>query len=488
MTDYLLAEDGTYILQENGDKIILEDTFPTILASPTSAWNVAIKANQRDFKCLIKIYFDGENGYPYGFNETDIESIDLLEETFAEGETPLGAVSSNELVLSLYNRNNNFSPKNTDSPYYGKLVPNIKIELSIGIKLADLTYEYLDLGTFYTSNWSMPTNSLMVNIICHDRLFNIFNSPMPQIPIQESINMSTMFVMLFYALSLTSSDYNIDAISHGISIAALPQSSGDTIRDGMQIMAERSLCNVFIPREGVIRVIRNNNVLPYDTTWTDSDMIINADQPIDYSNIYSQVEVGYHVPFVGEQESVLIIEKVEVPDGGITLDNLFFDSVVGAVENVKLIGAVNSYISSMTIGARSISITLANASASETVAIEIDGRPVKTVDATYLISDATAQALVGNIKFSFDSEYIQSKNDAIIFAGKLLALVTDPSAYITVDSRGDLAVELTDSLMINDVIDSIENLEVVPIRMHYDFTNGLECDMVAIKKSVRELT
>jgi hypothetical protein len=492
-TNYLYLDDGVpsskfQILQEDNYGVVLE----LGLIPPTVLWKEAIKANQREFKCYVRFYFDGENTVPYDFTEATVESIDLLEETFAEGQTPLGAVSSNELVISLHNDSHQFSPRNISSPYYGKLLPNIRVDAYIGLKVAEGavaaedTYEYVDLGTFYVSNWSAPTNSIMANVICNDRLFNIFNAPMPQIPIQENINMSTMFAMLFNSLGLSSSDYTIDAISYGINIAALPQSSGDNIRDGMQQMAERALCNVFVPRNDNIRVLRNNNVEPASFTWTDSDMIIDADQPTDYANIFSQVEIGYHIPFVGQQSNVLTIESIDIPTGGITLNNLFFSSVVGAVENVSLIGATNSSISSMTIGARSISLTISNDGISETVAIAVSGRVVSTIDATYTATDSTAQALIGNVKFPFDSEYIQSKEAAMESAYALLPLVTDPSAYITANSRGDPSIELTNSILINDVIDLITNLEVVPIRMHYDFTSGLTCDMMSIKKSVRE--
>ena len=453
----------------------------------TVLWDNAIKANQREFKYSVNIYFDGNTNPPINFTEDIVTSIDLLEETFAESQTPLGAVSSNELTIYLYNEDKQFSPKYISSSYYGKLVPNIKIEASVGIKVIDGTYEYTDLGTFYTTDWDAPTDSLIASVICHDRLFNFFNLPMPQLPIQEEINMASMFTMLFNVLGLTTTDYEIDNIAYGISIAALPESSELNIRDGMQQMAERSLVNVFVTRKGIIRVLRNNNVESISHTWTDSNMIIKADIPQKYSNIYSQAEIAYHIPFVGEQVSVFTIESIEIPTNGLILNNLLFSSVVGDVENVQLIDATNSYIDSMTIGARSISLTIANTGVPEDVSIAIYGRLIDTIDAKYTETDSVAQTLVGSIKFAFDSEYIQSKTDAITYAEKILPLVTTPDAYITINSRGNPSIILTNSMLINDIIDQIVGLEIVPIRMHYNFTNGLSCDTVGINKSVREL-
>jgi len=447
--------------------------------------STAMMANQRE------IYYYAFLNFPTGevapLNMAILETMHLLEETFAENATPLGAVSSNELTLSLLNQNKYFSPSYSLSPYYGKLLPNIPITVYTGILLPDSTIEYVALGIYYTTDWDAPTDSLMASVVCNDRLFNLFNGPMPQIPIQESANMSIMFTMLFTALNLTVDDFDIDALPYGVTIAALPEGEGIKIRDGLQQMSERCLCNVFVTRkDGKIRVLRNNNVEPVSYTWTDSDTIIHSDIETKYSNIMSQAEITYHTPYVGAQESVLTLESVEIPIGGITLNNLFFDSVVGAVENVQLIGATNSSISSMTIGARSISMVIENTGVSETVAITITGRSVKTVDAKYTLTDATAQAIVGTIKFTKDSEYIQSRDDAIIYAGKVLPLVTNTSAYIKVNSRGDPTVELTNSIKVNDLTNLITDLDVVPIRMENNFTNGLKCDMLAIKKSIRE--
>jgi len=488
-SEIIYASDGDEITT---DGIIYSSLEPTLTVSKinyvgqSANITTAMYASQREISYYGFIHFP--SGAVAELDMSKLESMNLLEEMFAENSTPLGAVSSNELVLSILNQNKDFSPSNVSSPYYNELLPNIPLDVYVGIKLLSGVIEYLALGTFYTTDWETPSNSLMANIVCNDRLFNLFNSPMPQIPIQENINMSTMFTILFTAMGLTAKQFEVDALPYGVSIAALPEGEAVTIRSGLQQMSEQGLCNVFVSRkDGKIRVLRNNNVEPVSYTWTDSDMIINADIQTKYSNIMSQVEITYHVPHVGEQVSVLSLENVEIPIGGIIFSSLFFDSVIGDVENVKLIGAINSTIDSMTIGAKSISLTISNTGVAETVAIEVYGRSITTIDAIYTVTDTAMQAIIGNVKFTVpNTEYIQSREEATIRAQKILSLVTDTSAYVQIEARGDPAVELINSILINDVTDSITNLAVVPIRIENNFTNGIDCKMVAVKKSVRE--
>ena len=451
-----------------------------------AAWNIAIKEDTREFKYYTQIYFDGDSENAYGFDETSISGMTLLEETFAEGTTPLGSVSSNELTISFNNQDNDFSPRNTSSPYYGKLVPNVKVVPYIGIKVADDTYEYVNLGTFYTTNWSAITSSIIADVICHDYMYNVANKPMPQIPIQEDKNIGNMFNVLFNAMGISSDNYEIDDIAQSMLIAAFESGEDVKVRHSMQSLAERGLVNVFCDRTNKIKVMRNNNVESTPSfNWKDTDLIINSDIPSDYSNIFSQIELGYHIPYVGASSSVLSITGLTIPAGGITISKIEFSSIVGAVESVNLIGAVNSYIDSMTIGGRTISLVIENTGVDEVVDIKVIGLPVNTVDAIYEETDATAQAVVGDIKLPLDSEYMQRKTDAINYVSKILPLVTDPAAYIDIDSRGNPYITLDKSIDIDDATNDIMDFITSPIRMDYDFNSGCGCKCKGIKTSIR---
>lgn len=65
----------------------------------------------------------------------DIVKIDLLEEREAsQGSLPVGNISSNEVTLTLVNKDKKFNVDNTQSPLNNLLKPNRKIKLWLGIK------------------------------------------------------------------------------------------------------------------------------------------------------------------------------------------------------------------------------------------------------------------------------------------------------------------------------------------------------------------
>jgi hypothetical protein len=477
-----ITTDGFYLSSKENPVTVREIVYDSVEEDLTAV----ARASQRQLSPYMFIYF--ASGVDGEFTDEEIASMTILEELFAEGATPLGAVSSNEAEVFLNNQDKDFSPLYTGSPYYSYLLPNKEVVILIGIKKTDGVFEYVDMGKFFTTHWNNPTRDIFASVLCHDKLFDIGNRIMPQIPVIQSTTHSILFKSIFKNLGLESREFDIDNITYHADIVALPESSSDKVRATLQSLSESGLCNVFLKRDGLLRVIRNNNVEnPPTHSVNDSDFIVNAEQPTDYTKCYSQVEINYHIPYVGEPETVLTVEVLNIAVGTNQFDNIFFNGPVGAVENVKLIGATNSYISSMTIGARSISITIVNSgSNSENVRIEVEGRSINTTDAKIVLTDTDMQAKIGNIKLSINSDYIQNKDDAMIYGAKILGIVTDPSAYINVLSRGNPTMTMLNSLRINDITDNITDLNTVPYRIIHDFTDGYSSELSCIKLSLRE--
>lgn len=110
-----------------------------------------------------------------------VDSFNLLEERVLEdGSLPVGNISANELDLSLNNieitRDNGdvvidpFFPNNPNSPYDSVVTKNRKVEPSLGFKLADGSYEYVSLGTFWSGDWKINEQSPIASVSCRDRM------------------------------------------------------------------------------------------------------------------------------------------------------------------------------------------------------------------------------------------------------------------------------------------------------------------------------
>jgi len=449
--------------------------------APTYAADV--KGAQRKFKGLVEIYFDGDDVAPTMFEYDDISRIDFLDELYTEGETPLGKVSSNELVVGLKNLEGIFRPENSDSPYYGKLLPNLLVIAYYGLELASGEYDWTRLGKFRTGDWNAPASSIDCELVCYDFLYNLLNDPMPQIPCQESRTKHEMITILLRAAGKTADEIDIsDALDYAVPFGWFV--SGE-IRDGLQPLAEGSSANIFGDRYGRIKAVSNYTTEDASVIWGDSDMIYNAEMPQKYSNAYSQVEVKYYIPKVQTVSSLLKLEDFTVPEIGITLTDLTFGSSVAFVDEVRLTGATNVTISSISTGSWGITIVLVNTGVEETVTIEVFGHVITTTEAFYKATDAAMQTKIGDVVLKIDNYLIQTREDAIAYAEDLLPIVADPSAYITIDGRGDPNILLTNTINILNPTEDIDNLDVVPIKQEFNYDGALTCTMIAIKKSAK---
>jgi hypothetical protein len=476
--DNTTTTDGVWFTSDIGESI---DVNILNFDSIRTLWNYHNEQSTRELFCACIIEFASE----LLLDNTDIEYFSLLEELVAEGSTPIGNISSNELMLSLKNTNRRFSPLNQESPYYNQIVPNKKINIFIGLNINDHV-EYVYLGKFFSTDWEAPTESLMALVTCNDKLYTVGNSPIPQLPVMEKINYSTLLRIIFKAIGLNDNEFSIDYIPFSLDVAILPEGQNVYIKDILQKITESGLCNIFIDREDKIKVLRSNNVEEYSHLWTDNNMIISLDYPTKYSDLFSEVNVNYYTPIVGDSQVILNLPSAVINSGTNILNNLIFNTSVGAVENIRLIGSINSYIEYMTIGGSSITLIIENTGGDEIVDIEIIGRPVNFVQSSVSIIDSDTRNKIGDVRLEINNDFIQTKDRAQNYANSIMKLVTDLAGYILIESRGNPHLKLSNTLRINSIIDNVLNLDIIPLRNYIIFDSGLSCSTYGIKKSIRE--
>lgn len=455
------------------------------MLSTTEDYKTAILAAQRDIKAKVDIYFDGVAQAPILLGSDNIASITFLEEGQAEGENPLGRVSANELTIALRNDEQQFTPTHTESPYYGKLVPNLKVEPYLGLKING-SYEWIPLGVSWAGDWSAPSDSLFATIVCHDRLYELGQKDVPQIPTMENQTQAVILATFFRAIGLTPAEYSIDAtLTTVVPIAWFPDGK---VIDALGILASAFNCTISMTRGNIVKVSNNRTVGSSVVTFADTNMVYTSEVPQKTEEIYSEVRLKYKTPFVGEQVSLLKIEELSVPAAGVTLDNLkFTEAPIAFVSYVKISEAAHVGISAMSVGTWGISLTLANAAgAIKTVVLEVFGYPIKTVEDEVVKRDDDAYALIGSKVLPIDNHLVQTAAAAEAHAELILPVVSDEKAYVYCTTRGDPSIELTDTMTVQDPTNKIGTIEIVPIRFEYQYTGGLRCEITGIKKSARE--
>jgi len=486
IADALLVHKRPAIAADSilGTDVFTRDVEIAIADTAGIGYKTAINALERMTIPLVKIYFDGEDADPTIFTHNEIARMSLLEEAQAEATTPFGAVSANELVLVLKNINKTFVPTNTDSPYYGKLRPNILVEPYLGIKVVGI-FKYVALGKFWTSDWQAPTASVEASVACYDTIYKRGQLDMPQVPTLEGTNMNTMFHTLLIALGFTEDDFDIDSfLSHPVTIGWYAQGN---VRNAWHELAIRGNCIVTTDREGKVLIHSNSNIEDSSFSLTDNDQVFNTNMPQSYLKTFSRVVIKYKVPRLKELQSVVALEDYTVPKDGITLQNLEFTSgPVGFIEQVSVIGASDVTVGDITVGTWGMTIELANgSSSSQVVDIDVQGHPIETADAEYIAKDDALYALIGDVTLTINNDLIQTYTAAKEYGDAMLQLVTDPAAYIEANIRGDPAIRLIHTVTIDDPSDKIEDLEILPIRLKLEHAGGLSGRLIGIKRSAR---
>ncbi len=358
-------------------------------------------------------------------------------------------------------------------------------------------FEEIPLGVFRTTDWSTPSATLEATVVCEDLLYQLGQLNVPMLHVLQNTTIGGLFALLFTALGLTEDQYEIDAgLDQPVTIGWIPDDSYSTVAnttttsettnsvtgattttpvlDALQALAVAGCCWVTCNRYGKIKV---QSIFTPDTpvtTWDQGSMIDGADNPQKYLNIYSQVVVNYNMPYIQDSETVLELQNQVIPSGTTTLANLCFtDGPVINVDSVTLSGAVTSRITGIAWGAWTLTLTVENSGATETVDVVAIGEAVGLITATATATDAPTVALIGVKTLTVSCPLIQDQATATEYAATLLSFCKDPTVQFSVDTKGDPAVEVGDVIQLQDTIDKIGTVDVVPIRVQLDYDGGL---------------
>jgi len=459
----------------------------------TAAYKTAINADERYIVPRVDVYFDGDTSDPTTFNEASITSIKFLEEAKADSDNPLGAVSANEITIGFDNSNRDFTPTNLVGAYYGKLRPNILVKEYIGVEVDSWSYVspgfvvgryfWIPLGVFRTGDWESPSSSVEATVTCYDNLYAIGNKTVPMLPVKSNTTIYAMFESLFLALGLTTAQYNIDtSLNQSITIGWLPDGK---VRAALQALAIAGNCNVTADRYGVIQVKNNFQAGSSVATWTDTDQIVTAENPQKYLDCYNSIKVNYKLPYVKAEASLLKVENLTVPQGGLTLEEIDFTSKpVAVVSQVKLSGAIHAAVASVQYGANTITVVITNTGVNETVTLEVTGQAVGLINSVLTKEDANLVTTWGRRQLVIDNDLIQSADTALSYAVPLLQYLKDPSVNFSLSIRGDPAIEINDIIEIQDPTDKIGTVDIVPIRINIDYDGALSATVEARKPIV----
>jgi hypothetical protein len=441
----------------------------------SDAFKQAVDSLERSVVAKLEIYFDGENNSPTIFNSDMIIDFKILEEASADSQNPLGVVSSNELTISLHNKNSIFTISNVNSPYYSKIQKNILVKPYIGVILEDDSIEYIQMGEYWTDDWKSPSDSLETSATAYDRLYGLGQKDTPDLPVMVNIDIKYVFLSLFLGLGLNYDDFIIDRnISQILKYVWL---SKGTVKNTLQALCTVGNCTVSMNRKGKIYVKSNNTNNTIAAVLRDSTHIKTAQNIQTYNSAISKVNLTYNLTKLSSVVELLSIKDYKVKIGVNYFKNISFNNIpVYKIENIILSNATYSIIKNIKHGSNNVSFDIVSTK-EEVIDISITGiyivknNAVATAENNELISE------IGEVNLDISSDIIQNINSAERVCKDTLNIVSMKNAKYTLATRGNPALELTDNIILDDPSDKIYNTSITILRQEITWDGSLSIDL-----------
>lgn len=395
---------------------------------------------------------------------------------------PLGVNTSNSISMQIYDESDRLSPANVNSPYYGKIVNGVEIDLFINYTGSD----WEPYGVYFTTSWSGGFSEGwhgMTSICAEDKLNTIGNMDMPELPAEADIEAAQLITNVMYALGFSNSDFTIDpSINQSFPFGTM---QGKKVRDFLNNICQLLLARVIIDREGIIRFVSALNI--YQTgneLWLMGEYTGTLGNKNTSNVNYNKVAVTYlerkdikkGVLFSDNTHSLTVgnnvINDISLNGIAITLEDvkILHDTEDASIDNLNYTGYQNGISLSVDVSGADI----------EDCNIIGQGLMMSTNEKVLTI-DINNSTIVGGLTFEFNTKHIMSQSDANSLAVSIRDYINIISRQITIDGSA-----LTPKLYLGDKIiisgtDTLYDGTYKVIGLDINFSENYNVDVTLIR-------
>jgi len=395
----------------------------------------------------------------------DIIGINFLEEReVSNGTLPIGNISSNEIEIKLNNESRKFDTGNTQSPLYGLIKANRKIQAWIGIE-----EELVPLGTFWTKDWTVQEDGVVASTIGRDRLDRLNDTTYATSTVQINKNMYELAQMVLIDAGVPVDFYWLDEELKDY-IVPYAYFEQQTHREALRKIAGACLGQVYCDKNGVIRFEGPSYTLDR-VTEKSSTTFLQAEYPaeIEVLNVYGislddyfkkdnpsrQKDIANRVVIetqpltLGSVEEIYKSSEIEIEANKPKSLIIQFNHTPCIDVNISLIG--DGVIVDSQIYAWGAEITVSS-TVNGVFKITANGKPLKVISKDQIILEDNNSIIDnGRVEYKLPpNPLIQSRAMAEIMAEKLLQYYKDPRRDLELEWRGNPALELGDIVMVDD--------------------------------------
>lgn len=382
----------------------------------------------------------------------DLFLTELLEERESEtASIPIGNISSNQLTLSIYNRNRSFDA-GSGSAIADLIKPMRKLTLSFGAAGVDGVTEWIPGGVFWSQEWSVPDDGINADTVGYD-LLSLMAQTSYSPALMTNVTRYDIIQDIFDDYGLLSSMYYIDP---ELNVEVIPYVAFDATnhREALRLVVEAGSASAFVNRLGVLQVQGPNylktNKATSVRTITASEYFSRS-APSRFVNIANIVKVKTQ-PLIPDITSSQVYDNntITIYAGETIVLSIQYNtkpcidavaSIVDSPVGVSITGAVYyPWGADITIQSTSVS--------DMTIELEVIATPlVVTGSRTAVARDEASINEFGEKIFEFpDNSLIQDYETAMNIANQILSNYSTARRDLTQEWRGDPALELSDRI------------------------------------------
>lgn len=416
----------------------------------------------------------------------EIESISLLEETgYSTGSVPMGNISSNEIDISLSNIDGRFKLSNKQSALYGYVKRNRKVMAWLGAEIMEGTIEWYPLGTFWTTQWDIPNDTVSAHLVARDRLELLRLTDFETSKVYENHSLYQLFKIVLTDAGLFSHEYEIDTALSGL---VIPYAWFGLVshRKALEELAECGIIQVYCTKLGVVRVTLNEAVTETSRlTFDDDTNVYSTEYPLAVAEQTNYVEVTANrwMPSLNE-ELYKSEEVITIAAGGRESRRLQFSKKpTVAITEILPVAGSGIVVESYEAYAWGVDIVFYNSAAvyrSITSLIIKGNILVETGKQSAIAKDDSLILEDGKIRVEIAHDFIQEIGYAQQLANTVLNTFKSSRYDATIDNRGNIALNLGDRVTILESYDGSKS-EYVTTRQKIDWDGALEA-VTEVKK------
>lgn len=401
-----------------------------------------------------------------------VMTLDVIEEQEVDSNSlPFGTISANEINVTLSNHDKHFNPEDPETPLYGMLKPNRRVEPWYGVEV-DGEIEWHPMGIYWITKWSLPRSDIAISLMARDRVQLLDTLHFNTSQVYQNYSLSQLAEILLGEAGLTAGQYEIDEVLNTYVVPYAWFEPG-SIRQHLSKVAQAGLATIYATRDDKIKITQGAATAEVMCNFSEFTNLYDINRVQQWERSKNDIQVAWtsYVPLADQDLLKATDLNYSIAAEATLVLSLNYNQIPAlSVDSISLQGGSHLVVSSYTSYACSIDIMVTNnGDSTETLTgVTVIGTTLTSAAKTIeQVEDLMSIQDMGRLTFALDNDLIQTKSLAQIVATTIAEDLKDASPEYELITRGNMALRLGDKVTVPTPTGSLA-CKIVRLTFDYD--------------------